>query len=30
MGNNPVAEARERAPQTLSEDVLERLKEIFA
>jgi chromosome segregation ATPase len=30
MGNNPVAEAREGAPKTLSEDVLERLKEIFA
>jgi hypothetical protein len=30
MGNNPVAEARERVPQTLSEEVLEKLKEIFA
>jgi chromosome segregation ATPase len=29
MGNNPVAEARDGAPQTLSEEVLERLKEIF-
>jgi chromosome segregation ATPase len=30
MGNNPVAEAREGVPQTLSEEVLEKLKEIFA
>jgi hypothetical protein len=30
MGNNPVAEARDRAPQTLSEEVQEKLKEIFA
>jgi chromosome segregation ATPase len=30
MGDNPVAEAREGVPQTLSEEVLERLKEIFA
>jgi hypothetical protein len=30
MGNNPAAEAREGAPQTLSEEVLERLKEISA
>jgi hypothetical protein len=30
MGDNPVAEAREGAPQTLPEEVLERLKEIFA
>jgi hypothetical protein len=30
MGNNPVAEERERVPQTLSEEVQEKLKEIFA
>jgi hypothetical protein len=30
MGNNPVAEAREGVPQTLSEEVLEKVKEIFA
>jgi hypothetical protein len=30
MGNNPAAEAREGAPQTLSEEVLEKLREIFA
>jgi chromosome segregation ATPase len=30
MGNNPVAEVRERVPQTLSEEVQEKLKEIFA
>jgi chromosome segregation ATPase len=30
MGNNPVAEAREGVPQTLSEEVREKLKEIFA
>jgi chromosome segregation ATPase len=30
MWNNPVAEAREGMPQTLSEEVLEKLKEIFA
>jgi hypothetical protein len=30
MGNNPVAEARERVPQTLLEEVQEKLKEIFA
>jgi hypothetical protein len=30
MGNNPVAEAREGVPQTLSEEVQEKLKEIFA
>jgi hypothetical protein len=30
MGNTPVAEARERVPQTLSEEVQEKLKEIFA
>jgi chromosome segregation ATPase len=30
MGNNPVAETRERVPQTLSEGVQEKLKEIFA
>jgi chromosome segregation ATPase len=29
MGDNPVAEARERVHQTLSEEVLEKLKEIF-
>jgi hypothetical protein len=29
MGNNPVAEAKDGAPQTLSEEVLESLKEIF-
>jgi predicted RNase H-like nuclease (RuvC/YqgF family) len=29
MGNNPVAEAKDGAPQTLSEEVLERLKEMF-
>jgi hypothetical protein len=30
MGDNAVAEAREGVPQTLSEEVLEKLKEIFA
>jgi hypothetical protein len=30
MGNNPIAETRERVPQTLSEEVQEKLKEIFA
>jgi hypothetical protein len=30
MGKNPVAEAREGVPQTLSEEVQEKLKEIFA
>jgi chromosome segregation ATPase len=30
MGNNPVAETREGVPQTLSEIVQEKLKEIFA
>jgi chromosome segregation ATPase len=30
MGNNPVAETREGVPQTLSEVVQEKLKEIFA
>jgi hypothetical protein len=30
MMNNPIAETRERVPQTLSEEVRERLKEIFA
>jgi chromosome segregation ATPase len=30
MGNNPVAETREGGPQTLSEVVQEKLKEIFA
>jgi hypothetical protein len=30
MGNNPVAEAREGVPQTSSEEVREKLKEIFA
>jgi hypothetical protein len=30
MGDNPVVEAREGVPQTLSEEVLERLKEIFS
>jgi hypothetical protein len=30
MGNNPVAGAREEVHQTLSEEVLEKLKEIFA
>jgi chromosome segregation ATPase len=30
MGNNPVAEARERVPQTLSEEVQEKLKKILA
>jgi hypothetical protein len=29
MGNNPVAEGREGVPQTLSEEVLEKLKEIL-
>jgi chromosome segregation ATPase len=29
MGNNPIAETRERVPQTLSEEVQEKLKEIF-
>jgi chromosome segregation ATPase len=30
MMNNPIAEMRERVPQTLSEEVQEKLKEIFA
>jgi hypothetical protein len=30
MGDNLVAEAREGVPQTLSEEALEKLKEIFA
>jgi hypothetical protein len=30
MGNNSVAEAREGVHQTLSEEVLEKLKDIFA
>jgi hypothetical protein len=30
MGDNPVAEAREGVPHTLSEEVLKKLKEIFA
>jgi chromosome segregation ATPase len=30
MGNNPAAEAREEVSQTLSEEVREKLKEIFA
>jgi chromosome segregation ATPase len=30
MGNNPVAEAREEVHQALSEEVLDKLKEIFA
>jgi hypothetical protein len=30
MMNNPIAETRERVPQTLSEEVQEKLKEIFA
>jgi chromosome segregation ATPase len=30
MGNNPVAEAMEETHQTLSEEVLEKLREIFA
>jgi hypothetical protein len=30
MGNNPVAEAMEEMHQTLSEEVLEKLREIFA
>jgi hypothetical protein len=30
MGNNPVAETREGAPQTLSEIAQGKLKEIFA
>jgi hypothetical protein len=30
MGNNPIAETSERVPQTLSEEVQEKLKEIFA
>jgi chromosome segregation ATPase len=30
MGNNPVAEARERVPQTFSEEVQEKLKVILA
>jgi hypothetical protein len=30
MGNNLVAEAREEVSQTLSEEVREKLKEIFA
>jgi hypothetical protein len=28
MGNNPIAETRERVPQALSEEVQEKLKEI--
>jgi hypothetical protein len=28
-GNNPIAETRERVPQTLSEEVQEKLKEFF-
>jgi hypothetical protein len=30
MVNNPIAETRERVPQTLSEEVQKKLKEIFA
>jgi hypothetical protein len=30
MMNNPIAETRERVPQTLSEEVQEKLKEIFS
>jgi hypothetical protein len=30
MGNNPIAETREGEPQALSEEVQEKLKEIFA
>jgi hypothetical protein len=30
MGNNPIAETRERMPQALLEEVQETLKEIFA
>jgi hypothetical protein len=30
MGNNPVAEAMEEMHRTLSEEVLEKLREIFA
>jgi hypothetical protein len=30
MGNNPVAEVMEGVHQTLSEEVLEKLREIFA
>jgi hypothetical protein len=30
MGSNPITEMRERVPQTLSEEVQEKLKEIFA
>jgi hypothetical protein len=30
MMNNTVAETRERVPQTLSDEVQEKLKEIFA
>jgi hypothetical protein len=30
MMNNPIAETRKRVPQTLSEEVREKLKEIFA
>jgi hypothetical protein len=30
MGNNPIAETREGVPQALSEEVQEKLKEIFA
>jgi hypothetical protein len=30
MMNNPIAETRERVPQTLSEEVREKLREIFA
>jgi myosin heavy subunit len=30
MINNPIADTRERVPQTLSEEVQEKLKEIFA
>jgi hypothetical protein len=29
-GNNPIVETRERVPQTLPEEVQEKLKEIFA
>jgi hypothetical protein len=30
MRNNPIAETRERVPQALSEEVQEKLKEVFA
>jgi hypothetical protein len=30
MMNNPIADTRERVPQTLSKEVQEKLKEIFA